>query len=367
MRPLAAYDHPHRRAIAAWLFTLAAMVAAMVLIGGLTRLTEAGLSIVVWHPFTGVVPPLSTSAWNEAFHQYQQYPEYQMLNYGMTLAEFKRIFWTEFVHRLWGRAIGVAFLVPFAVFLIRGAFKGEAGRALMWRVLGIFALGGVQGFLGWFMVSSGLVDRPEVSAYRLALHLFVGLVILLALLTVGLGLLRRPPVTAVQATAAGRLRGFAGALVILVLVTIVAGAFTAGLDAGLTYNTFPLMDGRWVPEGYLMLEPWWRNLFENVATVQFDHRVLGITTGLSAILFCVLSLRAPLPRKARIAAYHVGAMALIQPALGIATLLEVVPPPLALLHQAGAMALLSSVLWYRVELTRAARSVTSFSFVKSYA
>lgn len=361
MLPLAAYDDPRRGAVAAWVFTLAFMVAAMVLLGGFTRLAEAGLSIVVWHPFSGIVPPMSDNAWNEAFRQYQQFPEYQMLNYGMTLAEFKRIFWIEFVHRLWGRLIGVAFLVPFAVFAVRGAFKGASGRALMWRVVGVFALGGVQGFLGWFMVSSGLVDRPEVSAWRLALHLVVALLILLSLLTIGLGLIHRRPSTSAQAAAASCVRGAAAALLVLVLVTIVAGALTAGLDAGLTYNTFPLMDGRLVPEGYLMLEPWWRNFFENIATVQFDHRVLGVATGLSAILLWLASPRARLTRKARIAVHHVGAMGLIQPALGIATLINVVPPPLALLHQAGAMALLSSVLWYRVELTLSARSAKSFA------
>ena len=355
MRPLAAYDHPRRSLVVAWIYTLAFMTAAMVLIGGLTRLTEAGLSIVVWQPFSGAIPPLGDAAWDEAFRQYQQYPEYQMLNYGMSLAEFKRIFWIEFIHRLWGRLIGVAFLVPFLVFLARGYFRGEAGRALLRRLLGVFALGGVQAFLGWFMVSSGLNERPEVSAYRLALHLSVGLLILLALLTIALKLARRPTPSFDEIKAARMLYRWARRLLALVFVTIIAGAFVAGLDAGLTFNTFPLMDGRVIPDGYWILQPAWRNFFENVASVQFNHRVLGLTTGASAIVLWLLTRRAPLTRKARIALYHVGALGLLQPLLGIVTLVTVVPIPLALAHQAGAMALLASTLWYRIELSTVAR------------
>jgi cytochrome c oxidase assembly protein subunit 15 len=353
MRTLAAYDHPLRAAIAGWVFVLALLTAAMVLIGGLTRLTEAGLSIVVWQPFAGAIPPLSDDAWNQAFAQYQQYPEYQMLNYGMTLADFKRIFLIEFVHRLWGRLIGVAFLVPFAFFVVKGAFRGVKRRPLLQSLVAVFALGGVQAFLGWYMVSSGLIERPEVSAYRLALHLAVGLVIFLALLTIALHLARRPPPHPDEVKAARRVRRWAGRLLILAFVTVIAGAFVAGLDAGLTYNTFPLMDGQLVPDGYFLLMPVWRNFFENVATVQFDHRVLGLLTGLSAIVSWILLRHAILPSKARVALYHVGAMGLIQPALGIATLVNVVPVPLALVHQAGALALLASILWYRVELSLA--------------
>ncbi|MGE5539948.1 MAG: COX15/CtaA family protein [Gemmatimonas sp.] len=352
MLPLAAYDHPRRRVIVAWIFTLAAMAAAMVLIGGLTRLTESGLSIVVWQPITGAIPPLSDRAWDEAFRLYQQSPEYQMLNYGMALPEFKRIFWVEFVHRLWGRLIGVGFLIPFLVFLVRGAFRGDTGRALLTRLLGVFALGGVQAVIGWLMVASGLVDRPEVSAYRLALHFAVGVLIFLSLLTIGLKLLHRPLPTPDEAAAAHDMRRRAGALLVLAYVTAIAGSFVAGLKAGLTYNTFPLMDGRLVPDGYLMLEPWWRNLFENVAAVQFDHRVLGMVTALAGIAVWLTAMRRPLPRKARVALHHVGGMALVQPTLGILTLINVVPIPLALAHQAGALALLASIQWYRIEMER---------------
>jgi heme a synthase len=355
MSPLAAYNHPRRAAVMAWIYTLAFMTAAMVLIGGLTRLTEAGLSIVVWQPFVGAVPPLGDAAWDEAFRQYQQYPEYQLLNYGMTLGEFKHIFWIEFIHRLWGRLIGVAFLIPFAIFLARGYFRGTAGRALLVRLVGVFALGGVQAFLGWYMVSSGLSQRPDVSAYRLALHLSVGLVILLALLTVALGLARRPEPRLDEVKAARTLSRWAGRLLALAFLTIIAGAFVAGIDAGLDYNTFPLMDGQIVPDGYWLLHPAWRNFFENIPSVQFNHRVLGLATGASAIATWLIALRAPLTRKTRIALYHVGALGLIQPLLGIATLLTVVPVPLALAHQAGAMALLASTLWYRVELSTVAR------------
>jgi cytochrome c oxidase assembly protein subunit 15 len=352
MLPLAAYDHPRRQAIVAWVFTLAAMAAFMVLIGGLTRLTESGLSIVVWQPFTGAIPPLTDSAWDEAFRLYQQSPEYQMLNYGMTLVDFKRIFWVEYVHRLWGRLIGVAFLVPFVVFLIKGAFRGEAGRALLARLLAVFALGGVQAVIGWFMVASGLVDRPEVSAYRLALHFAVGLLIFLTLLTIGLRLLHRPLPTPAEAAAAHDMRRRAGPLLVLAFITAVAGSFVAGNKAGLTYNTFPLMDGKLIPDGYFLIEPWWRNLFENVAAVQFDHRLLAVLTALAAIAMWIGAVSRPLPRKARAALHHVGAMALVQPALGIATLIYVVPTPLALAHQAGALALLASIQWYRIEMQR---------------
>jgi cytochrome c oxidase assembly protein subunit 15 len=352
MLPLAAYDHPRRRAIVAWVFALAFMTAMMVLIGGLTRLTESGLSIVVWQPFTGAIPPLTDSAWDEAFRLYQQSPEYQMLNYGMALADFKRIFWVEFVHRLWGRLIGVAFLLPFVWFLIKGAFRGDTGRALLVRLLAVFGLGGVQAVIGWFMVASGLVDRPEVSAYRLALHFAVGVLIFLTLLTIGLRLLHRPLPSPAEAAAAHDMRRRAGALLILAFVTAIAGSFVAGNKAGLTYNTFPLMDGRLIPDGMFDIEPWWRNFFENVATVQFDHRVLAIVTALAAIALWVAAVAQPLPRKARAALHHVGAMALVQPGLGIATLLYVVPIPLALAHQAGALALLASILWYRMEMQR---------------
>lgn len=353
MRSLAAYDHPYRGAIAGWVFVLALMTAAMVLIGGLTRLTEAGLSIVVWQPFVGAIPPLSDEAWNQAFAQYQQYPEYQMLNYGMTLADFKRIFLIEFAHRLWGRLIGVAFLVPFIMFFAKGAFRGMTRRPLLQCLVAVFALGGLQAFLGWYMVSSGLIERPEVSVYRLALHLTVGLIIFLALLAIALHLTRRPPPQLDEIKAARRLRRWASRLIALAFVTIIAGSFVAGLDAGLTYNTFPLMDGRIVPDGYFLLQPVWRNFFENVATVQFDHRVLGMITGLSAIMTWIALRHAPLPRKARVALHHVGAMGLIQPLLGIFALINVVPVPLALVHQAGAIALLASILWYRVELSLA--------------
>jgi cytochrome c oxidase assembly protein subunit 15 len=352
MLPLAAYDHPRRPAIVAWVFALAVMAALMVLIGGLTRLTESGLSIVVWQPITGAVPPLTDSAWAEAFRLYQQSPEYQMLNYGMTLAEFKRIFWIEYVHRLWGRLIGVAFLVPFVVFLVKGAFRGVAGHAVLARLLAVFALGGVQGVIGWFMVASGLVDRPDVSAYRLALHFSVGLLIFLSLLTIGLRLLHRPLPTPAEAAAAHDMRRRAGPLLVLAFITAVAGAFVAGNKAGLAYNTFPLMDGKLVPDGYWLIEPWWRNLFENVAAVQFNHRLLAIVTAVAAILMWVGAASRPLPKKARVALHHVGAMALIQPALGIATLVNMVPIPLALAHQAGALVLLASIVWYRIEMER---------------
>jgi cytochrome c oxidase assembly protein subunit 15 len=307
------------------------MIFAMVVIGGVTRLTESGLSITEWRPVTGAIPPLSEEAWQDAFTKYQQIPEYQQRNAGMTLADFKNIFWWEFVHRLWGRLIGFVYAVPLLWFVLRGAVRG----ALAWRLAGIFVLGGLQGALGWYMVQSGLVDRISVSQYRLTAHLGLALLIYAATLWTALDLLRPSP-------APTQLSRAALAFSALVFLTILAGGFVAGLDAGMSYNTFPLMDGRFVPAGYLDETPWWLNFFENVAAVQFNHRILAITTFVGAIALA-LAARHAVPRP-RALALATGAMALLQVALGIATLLLVVPIPLAAAHQAGAVALLTLAL-----------------------
>jgi cytochrome c oxidase assembly protein subunit 15 len=319
------------RTVAAWLFFCCAMIFAMVVIGGVTRLTESGLSITEWQPVTGAIPPLTEEAWQEAFAKYQQIPEYRERNAGMTLAEFKTIYWWEFVHRLWGRLIGVVYAVPLLWFVLRGQVRGP----LAWRLGGIFVLGGLQGVLGWYMVQSGLVDRVDVSQYRLTAHLGLALLIYAATLWTALDLLR--PSRA--ATPFGRA---ALAFSALAFLTMLAGGFVAGLDAGMTYNTFPLMDGRLVPAGYLDETPWWLNFFENVAAVQFNHRLLGIATLAGAIALALAGRRAaPRARKLVLAT---AAMAVLQVALGIATLLLVVPIPLAAAHQAGAVALLTFAL-----------------------
>ncbi len=317
------------RPVAVWLLICCAMIFAMVVIGGVTRLTESGLSITEWKPVTGALPPMSEAEWQAAFERYQQIPEYRERNPDMTLAEYKTIFWWEYVHRLWGRLIGAVYLLPFLVFVAQGRVRG----ALAWRLGGIFVLGGLQGALGWYMVQSGLADRVDVSPYRLTAHLGLALLIYAATLWTALDLLRPP--------SAGRTTDHRAAwLAALVFLTMMSGGFVAGNDAGLIYNTFPLMDGQIVPPGYLDDSPWWINLFENAGAVQFDHRVLAMTTFVLALLYWW---RARLDA-AGAGPHLVAGMAIVQVILGISTLLLVVPIPLAALHQAGAVALFTFVL-----------------------
>src|SRR5260221_4938300 len=245
----------NRRAVAAWLIACAAMIFLMVVLGGVTRLTESGLSITEWQPITGILPPLSEAAWQAEFAKYRDIPQFQLVHAWMSLDDFKAIFFWEWLHRLWGRLIGVAFAVPFLWFVLRR----RVPPGLAPRLAFILVLGGMQGVLGWVMVKSGLVDRVEVSQYRLVAHLGLALIIYAALLWTAMDLLRpellRPGAGAAPPT--GPLHAAAGAVAALVFVTMLAGGFVAGLNAGLTYNTFPLMDGRLVPEGYLQLSPWW--------------------------------------------------------------------------------------------------------------
>jgi cytochrome c oxidase assembly protein subunit 15 len=358
-----------RRAVAVWLLLCCAMIFAMVVIGGVTRLTWSGLSITEWRPVSGMVPPLSAGDWQAEFAKYQQTTQYKLLNAGMSLAQFKTIYLWEYVHRLWGRLIGFVYALPLLYFLLRGRIP----RRLAWPLAGIFALGFAQGALGWYMVESGLGDRIEVSQYRLTAHLALALVIYAATLWTALGLLAPTPALARSrrretASANGPLPRPAGgegknsriasnclrrgAEIVLGLVslTIVAGGFVAGLNAGLTYNTFPLMDGSFVPAGYAQLSPFIRNWFENVAAVQFDHRLLAETTVASVIAVWLLGRRSALPQPARLALHALLAMALLQLSLGISTLLLVVPIPLAAAHQAGAVLLLTAAIVLRHRL-----------------
>ena len=323
------------------------MIFAMVVIGGITRLTWSGLSITEWQPVTGAIPPLSAADWQAEFAKYQQTTQYKTLNAEMSLADFKTIFLWEYLHRLWGRLIGFVYLLPFLYFLARGRIS----RRLAWPLTGIFALGGAQGALGWWMVESGLADRIEVSQYRLTAHLALALAIYAATLWTALGLLTPTPAPADQRgrKTAGLRRG-AEAVLAFVSLTIVAGGFVAGLNAGLTYNTFPLMDGRFVPEGYAQLSPFIRNWFENVAAVQFDHRVLAMGTVAAVGALWIAARQAPLPASVRLALHALLAMALAQVTLGISTLLLVVPVPLAATHQAGAALLLTAAIVLRHRL-----------------
>ena len=334
----------------AWLFAVAALVFTMVVVGGATRLTESGLSITEWQPLLGAIPPLNEGDWLAAFEKYKAIPEYSIVNAGMSLSEFKFIYWWEWTHRLLGRLIGVAFAIPFLAFWIAGRLR----PGLPSKLIGVLALGGLQGFIGWYMVKSGLVDRIDVSQYRLALHLLIALSILSLLVWLALGAGPTPKRVRLRTVTPAEWR-FAAVLFVLIFVQAGLGALVAGLKAGHTYNTWPLMDGRLVPEGLGQLKPWYLNLFENVATVQFDHRILAETTLAAILVLWLASLRAALAPPQRLAMHLLAAMAFLQVGLGIATLLLVVALPVAVLHQAGAMLLVTAALVARHGMAPAAR------------
>lgn len=322
------------------------MIFAMVVIGGVTRLTESGLSITEWRPVTGAVPPLSDAAWRVEFAKYQRIPEFSAKNADMTLAEFKMIFWWEYVHRLWGRLIGVVFAIPFVWFIATGRVRG----ALAWKLAGLLALGGLQGAVGWWMVASGLVDRTDVSPYRLATHLGLALIIYALIVRLALDLAAGPVLNG-----AG-LQRFGRVVIGAVALTILAGAFVAGTDAGFVYNSFPLMDGSLVPAGYADLSPWWLNAFENVAVVQFNHRWLAVATLVLSLAYVgSLQARAADRRTRRLASY-LGAALLAQVAIGIITLLHAVPIALGAAHQAGAVVVLTLALATHHAAGRSART-----------
>ncbi len=328
----------NRRLVALWLFTVAGMILVMVVLGGATRLTGSGLSIMEWAPITGVLPPLNHADWIKLFDLYKRIPQYSMVNHGFGLAGFQRIFWLEWVHRLWGRLIGLVLIVPLIWLWARGAI----GRALGLRLVLLFVLGGLQGAVGWFMVASGFrPDAVSVAPVRLVAHLVLALALYAAILWTALSVRRPMPRPIPDARPVRTLARLVAALVAL---TIIAGGFTAGLHAGLEYNTFPLMDGRLVPASYARLSPFLRNLTQNIAAVQFDHRVLATLTALSVIALVAVGLRCALPRGARAAVLAVGAAVVVQYALGIATLLLVVPVPLGVAHQATATLLLTAAL-----------------------
>ncbi len=331
-----------RRHVAFWLFAVAFMIWGMVVLGGATRLSGSGLSIMEWAPVTGMLPPMSHAEWTRLFGLYRQIPQYRLLHPGMDLAGFQGIFWLEWLHRAWGRLIGLVFLLPLIWFASTGAIE----RRMIPRLILLFALGGLQGAIGWFMVASGfLPDSVAVSPYRLVIHLAMALTLFGAILWTAMSFLQPIAVSAVRL---GWLRRFAWATTGLVGLTIVAGGFTAGLHAGLVYNSFPLMDGRLFPAGYADLQPFVRNLTENVIAVQFDHRLLATLTALTALAtaaaWLVPGVRARLPGAARIALPCLAAAVATQYTLGVATLLSVVAFPLAVAHQAIAVLLLASAL-----------------------
>jgi heme a synthase len=320
------------RAVRAWLVVVAALIALMVLVGGATRLTESGLSITEWKPVTGALPPLSQTQWEQAFEAYKQIPQYHALNAGMTLSEFKTIFWWEWSHRLLGRVIGMVYLLPFLFFLWRGRMSAELKRRL-WL---IFGLGALQGAVGWWMVASGLSERIEVSQYRLATHLVLALLIFAAIVWTLRRLGARAPLLA-----PARLKITSIVLLVLTFVQLYLGALVAGLRAGLVYNTWPEIDGAFVPERARLWfdTPWWRNLFENALTVQFEHRMTAYALFALAIFHAFDAARS---RSAALGgALWLAAAVTLQATLGILTLLNQVPIALALTHQAVAIVVLT--------------------------
>lgn len=326
------------RPVALWLLVCALLIFAMVVLGGVTRLTRSGLSIVEWQPIMGAIPPLTETHWNEAFDKYKRTPEYIQVNSGMSLAQFQRIFYIEWAHRLLGRLIGVVFVIPFLYFLARGRID----RTLALKLTALFTLGGLQGALGWYMVASGLVDVPRVSPYRLTAHLGLAVLIYGYTLWIAFGLLAAN--TGAVPGARGRRWGWT--TIAAVFVMILTGGFVAGTHAGFVYNTFPLMDGRFIPPGLLALQPWWTNLFENVATVQFDHRLMAYV--LAAVVGSVwIGVRRAAPvARVRVAVDVLLAALALQIMLGIATLVYVVPLVLAAAHQAGALLVFTAALYF---------------------
>jgi cytochrome c oxidase assembly protein subunit 15 len=334
MTAIPAHQSSHNGAIRWWLLAVASLIAIMVLVGGATRLTESGLSIVEWKPVTGTLPPLNAEQWTAAFEAYKTIPQYRELNAGMNLAEFKTIFWWEWSHRLLGRVIGVAFLLPFLWFLWRGAFNAGLRRRL-WL---IFGLGALQGAVGWWMVASGLALRVEVSQYRLAIHLVLALLIFAGIVWTLRRLAERPP-----SAVAARLRITSVALLVLTFVQLYLGALVAGLRAGKIYNTWPEIDGALIPSAARLFfeQPWWRNLFDNALTVQFEHRMTAYALLGLAILHGLDAVRLRAPTAVINGAWWLAAALTLQAVLGILTLLHQVPIDLALGHQAVAIAVLT--------------------------
>jgi cytochrome c oxidase assembly protein subunit 15 len=338
MTAIPAQQVPDNRAVRWWLVSIAVLIAIMVLVGGATRLTESGLSIVEWKPVTGTLPPLSEAQWTQAFEAYKTIPQYRELNAGMNLGEFKTIFWWEWSHRLLGRIIGVAFLLPFLWFLWRGVLDADLKRRL-WL---IFGLGALQGAVGWWMVASGLSQRVEVSQYRLATHLVLALFIFAAIVWTLRRLTNQPPSAALS-----RLKVTSVALVVLTFVQLYLGALVAGLRAGKIYNTWPDIDGAFVPSAARLFfeAPWWRNLFDNALTVQFEHRMAAYLLFVLAVLHAFDAVRSRAGAAAINGALGLAAAVTLQATLGILTLLNQVPISLALSHQAVAIVVLTLAIF----------------------
>ncbi|XP_023142203.1 cytochrome c oxidase assembly protein COX15 homolog [Amphiprion ocellaris] len=341
------------RIVGRWLLGCSGLVVGAVVLGGVTRLTESGLSMVDWHLVREMKPPQTQAEWEAEFSKYQQFPEFKIMNHDMTLPEFKFIFYMEWGHRMWGRLVGLAYILPTIYFWRKGYFT----RSMKGKVLGLCGFVFFQGLLGWYMVKSGLEEKPEsydiprVSQYRLSAHLGSALLLYCASLWTGLTLML-PAHKMAETKRLMQLRRFAKGTGGLVFLTALSGAFVAGLDAGLVYNSFPKMGERWVPDDLLAFSPTLKNFFENPTTVQFDHRILAISSLTAITGLYMFSRRMVLPRRAKIAISLLAAMAYGQVALGISTLLLYVPTPLAATHQSGSVALLSLAIWVLAELRK---------------
>lgn len=331
----------YRKIVASWLFIVALFVVGMIVLGGLTRLTGSGLSMVEWK-LLGMQPPATEMDWIDKFEKYKQFPEYKLENIGMTLEEFKVIFWFEYSHRMLGRTIGLIFALPAVFFFVKKAFP----RSLYTRLLILFVLGGLQGLVGWWMVKSGLVDRPDVSHYRLTTHLGLAVFLYIALLWTALTYSRGVSTT----KPLPMYSKISGVLLVMAYGTLLSGGLVAGLHAGAQFNTFPLMAGQWIPQGLFIQEPWYMNFTENLMTVQFNHRYFAVTTAICILFFAYSVCTQSINIMQRRAIYAMIAAVCLQISLGISTLLSVVWIPLASLHQLGAIVLISSLVWVHHEL-----------------
>lgn len=340
-------NNTDQKSIAIWLLVCCATVFGMIILGGVTRLTGSGLSMVQWAPIMGILPPMSQSEWNDTFLLYQQFPEYKIKNFHMDLGDFKSIFWFEYGHRLLGRSIGMIFLLPFLFFLI----KGKINKALTPKLIAMFVLGGLQGLMGWYMVKSGLVNDPHVSQYRLTAHLGLAIIIYGYMFWVALDLLF-PKTDSRTENTEMNISKLSLIIMGIIFITALSGGFVAGTRAGFAFNTFPLMDGRLIPAGLFELSPLWRNFFENIVTVQFDHRVLATVLFLIIPAFWLKAQKLELEPLARISIHLLLAALALQITLGISTLLLVVPVSLAALHQAGAVVLFTASLFVSHQLRR---------------
>ena len=335
-------ENRNRHVISIWLAVVAALVFAMIIVGGATRLTDSGLSITEWRPLLGAIPPLNEADWQSAFAKYKTIPQYSSVNKGMTLEAFKTIFWWEWTHRFLGRFIGLVFAIPLAVFWMKEGLISSTQKA---KLLGVLALGALQGAVGWYMVSSGLSQRIDVSQYRLALHLSIAFAILGCLIWLALDTLRHRSEPRLQ-TLSHTQRTWAYIIAALLFSQVVIGGFVAGLKAGRAFNTWPLMDGHFIPDGFSRLSPWWLNLTENIATVQFNHRMTAYLIVVIVGWHAVRVIRSADDERVRTSAGCLAIGVVAQLMLGIWTVLAAVPIGLGIAHQAVAATVFALAIWH---------------------